>query len=362
MPNAGRPALRLERMIRAARDRSPPEPLDSPPVNWKLFWIGLAIGAVFLVATAHTTDVREQARLLREIPLSKLGWFAAGCGFHLAHLAGRTLRWRLLFPAPRPAPRRLFSALSIGYLYNNMVPRSGELVRMLVVGKWVPALGFGGIAVTIAVERLLDVLMVLALAVLIFAGSHFAAHDVTDSPRSIVWLVAIAVGIAALAAAAVLFQPRVERIADLVIARSPARIRVPLRKLANGVLAGLAGLRALGGRTGLGVLALCALDFVLVNTSYRLLSGTFAPHLLSITDTAFVMVGSGLGAMLPSGPGNVGSMIYFMSVAAGHTPMAPAAAAYAFLIFLSYFLVRSTSGLVCLALETRRERSAAPRR
>lgn len=328
-------------------------------MNWKLFWVGLGLGAVFLAITARHTDVDQQLALLRAIPLSKSGWFAAGCAFHLAHLAGRSVRWRFLFAPPRPPLARLFSALSIGYLYNNLVPRSGELVRMVVVGKWVPALGFGGIGVTIAVERLLDVFMVLTLALTLFATSSFTARDVAGSTSVVTGLVAVAVTIAVVITTIVLFPARVRALTCWVIERLPVRARSPLERFADGIFTALAGLRALGGAAGAIVVALCLLDFFFVNTSYRMLSRAFGQPMISVLDTAFIMVGSGLGAMVPSGPGNVGTMVLIMTLAAERTSMAPAAAAYAFAIFLTYYLVRTAAGVVCLALETRRERALA---
>ncbi len=325
-------------------------------MNWKLFWAGLAIGAVFLAATAQHTDVAHQLALIRGIPASKAGWFVVGCAFHLAHLAGRSLRWRFLFAPPRPAVPRLFSALSIGYLYNNVVPRSGELVRMLVVGKWVPALGFGGIGVTVAVERLLDVLMVLSLAMVVFAGARFTAADVSSTPAILGTIGAVAVGIAVAIAAIVAYPARMRSLTTWILARLPERLRAPLGHFADGIFTALGGLRSLGGRTGAIVVALCLLDFFFVNTSYRMLSRAFGDAMISVSDTAFIMVGSGLGAMLPSGPGNVGTMVFFMAAAAERTSMAPAALAYAVAIFLTYYLVRTSTGVVCLALETRRER------
>lgn len=329
-------------------------------MNWRLFWAGLALGVAFLALTARHTDLHQQLALLRAIPLSKSGWFVAGCAFHLAHLAGRSVRWRFLFAPPRPPAARLFSALSIGYLYNNLVPRSGELVRMVVVGKWVPALGFGGIGVTIAVERLLDVFMVLSLALTLFATSSFTASDVAGSTSVVTGLVAVAITIAAAIVAVVLFPTRIRALTRWVIERFPARARAPLGRFAEGIFAALAGLRALGGTSGAIVVALCLLDFFFVNTSYRMLSRAFGDDMISVLDTAFIMVGSGLGAMVPSGPGNVGTMVLIMTLAAERTSMAPAAAAYAFAIFLTYYLVRTGAGLACLALETRRERAATP--
>ncbi|MFN7953241.1 MAG: lysylphosphatidylglycerol synthase transmembrane domain-containing protein [bacterium] len=328
-------------------------------MSWKLFWAGLAIGAVFLVATARHTDVHQQMALLRAIPASKAGWFVAGCAFHLAHLAGRSLRWRFLFAPPRPALPRLFSALSIGYLYNNVVPRSGELVRMLVVGKWVPELGFGGIGVTVAVERLLDVLMVMSLALVVFAGSRFDAADVSSTPAIIGAVGIAAVAIAATIAVVVAFPTRVRSLVTRLVARMPDRLRGPLGRFSDGIFGALDGLRSLRGGTGAIVVALCLLDFFFVNTSYRMLSRAFGDAMISVADTAFIMVGSGLGAMLPSGPGNVGTMVFFMAAAAARTSMAPAAAAYAVAIFLTYYLVRTSTGVVCLVVETRRERHRA---
>jgi len=76
----------------------------------------------------------------------------------------RARRWRLLMYPNNELPLgRLFSIVNIGYLFNNILPaKAGELVRAYLAGRMLP----GGVPQTLStllVERLLDVLVVVAL-------------------------------------------------------------------------------------------------------------------------------------------------------------------------------------------------------
>jgi len=85
----------------------------------------------------------------------------------LSHVL-RAWRWRYLLDPVKPhiGLRNLFSGVMIGYFFNNILPRAGELARPYAIGKLesVPksfALG------TIVVERIIDVLTFLLLVSLL---------------------------------------------------------------------------------------------------------------------------------------------------------------------------------------------------
>ena len=80
----------------------------------------------------------------------------------------RALRWKyLLLPVKKDLKyRHLFSATSIGYLFNNLMPKVGELVRPYAIGRFEgisKSAAFG----TLMVERILDILSFLFLVGLI---------------------------------------------------------------------------------------------------------------------------------------------------------------------------------------------------
>jgi len=72
----------------------------------------------------------------------------------------RTLRWRVLLSEARPDPRfrDLFAALMIGYAINSIVPRGGEVGRVIALSKLskTPKSSVFG---SIIIERLMDLAM-----------------------------------------------------------------------------------------------------------------------------------------------------------------------------------------------------------
>lgn len=98
-----------------------------------------------------------------------VGWLLLSVAIAvLAHVI-RAARWRLLLR--HGAGIRLldlFSATAIGYFMNNLIPRSGEIIRPYVLSR---RLGrpFAEVVATVVVERILDGLALVLLFVLLVA-------------------------------------------------------------------------------------------------------------------------------------------------------------------------------------------------
>lgn len=94
-------------------------------------------------------------------------WEAVAVVLLLVGVWMRAERWRRLFPpGARPSGRTLFWCLSIGYLFNNILPaRAGEAARVIALRReaGVPAVQS---AVTVVLERIFD-LCALALLFLV---------------------------------------------------------------------------------------------------------------------------------------------------------------------------------------------------
>lgn len=119
----------------------------------------------FLYFAFKGTDLKS---LVEELANANYWWaFAMIPPLLVSHLC-RAWRWKyLLRPLKRDLKyRNLFSAVSVGYLFNNMMPKVGELVRPYAIGKLEgvsKSTAFG----TLMVERILDVLSFLFLVGLI---------------------------------------------------------------------------------------------------------------------------------------------------------------------------------------------------
>jgi uncharacterized protein (TIRG00374 family) len=97
----------------------------------------------------------------------KAVWIVAGIAVTLgAHLA-RAQRWRVMIPNGRSISLlNAFSATIVGYLMNNVIPRSGELVRPYVLAKREDRT-VSSLVATVLVERILDGLTLATLFVLL---------------------------------------------------------------------------------------------------------------------------------------------------------------------------------------------------
>ncbi len=101
--------------------------------------------------------------------LKTINWFWALIPIPIMVLSHyiRAIRWRTIL---RPVMKvnsvlNLFSAVMVGYFFNNILPRGGEVIRPYVYAKR-EKVSFSMVFATIILERLLDVLTLLFLLVI----------------------------------------------------------------------------------------------------------------------------------------------------------------------------------------------------
>lgn len=129
--------------------------------------ISFLLTAVFLYLAFRNTNVED---LWNSLKGANLWWIAALVPIGLFSHLVRALRWRYLL-APIKANtsvRNLFSAVMIGYMVNNVLPRAGELVRSYAIGR-LEAISKSSALGTVVVERILDtVTFLFMLCVILF--------------------------------------------------------------------------------------------------------------------------------------------------------------------------------------------------
>lgn len=114
------------------------------------------LAAVFLYLAFRGTNVADLWNSLREVDYA---WILPVIPIGLFSHYVRAWRWKYLLGHVKPdlSVRNLFSAVMIGYMVNNVLPRVGELVRPYVVGKLEgvsKSTAFG----TVVVERIIDMM------------------------------------------------------------------------------------------------------------------------------------------------------------------------------------------------------------
>lgn len=207
----------------------PPVPPPAARRGRRAIWAvaGTALALALLYRILRDVDFAEVLRHVREVrpaPLV-LAVVLATLTFGL-----RALRWRYLLRADdgRPVPLgALWHATAIGFMANNILPfRMGEVVRAFTAAR-LGRVRFTTAFSSLAVERALDGLTVIALLIVGFFGAGLRPEQEIAGVRLDVMAVragVVCLGILGAALWVVLFPLRAERIVRAVL---------PFRKLAD---------------------------------------------------------------------------------------------------------------------------------
>lgn len=319
--------------------------------NRRTIWLGLAISLVSLILAFRGVHWADLWAALQAVDLRII---ALAGGVFVVNLGLRGARWQtLLSPLGPVAWREAFAFLNIGYLANDVLPlRAGEVIRSLLLAS---KKGFDTAAVlaTVVVERVLDVLVLVGLALLLLQLMPIPA---------LVKQSALVTALLALAAFGVLWwaaqrvsRPRAGRDPDQERAsRLPAHVLgVDVHKIAalgwrlvRSFAAGLATLRSTRQTGWAAVYSLLAWSMTLVYT-WLLLAACQLD--LPWTAALMVVVVVNFGLAIPSSPGFVGVMHYLAVLALSAWSVEPSAAlTFAIVYHGVSFLVTVVLGLVYL--------------
>ncbi len=225
----------------------------------------------------------------------------------LSHVA-RALRWQIVL---RPLKRRTSSWLAFkstvaGYAMNNLIPRSGEIVRpyMMSRGERIP---MAGTLASIVVERLTDVLALAALIVFSLLSFEqrvtnvfpmFSGHAIT----------VLALMLAVLTGFILVFfsERRTEQMVGLFARPLPPKIGEKIRQLGRDFSKGLRGLER-GAILPLlvGTVAIWGLYGLSMYVSLKGFN-TPAMNALTLRDAFLLLTLSGIAFTIPT-PGALGS-------------------------------------------------------
>lgn len=298
--------------------------------------ISLLLTGSFIYLFARRFDVGAAGRALREASPWLVG---ASLLVNLAAYLIRAWRWRVLM-APvkkRIGMYNLTSTMFIGFMVSFLVPfRLGEVVRPVLLARREKVSTTATIA-TVALERLFDVMTVMALLLVYVLTSRgkavMAAGNGAEADQAAVFVRHAVVGVGALVAVAL---PLV-----LVLVLFPKAVAGPLKALhgrGHGGIAArisgtieklVAGLGVMRSRKRLAqTIALSFLMWLVIDWS--ILLGVRAFDLpLQFSDSLLLVVPLGVGIVMPT-PGGVGPYEYLCQVSlAGFWGVAQASAAAA---------------------------------
>jgi hypothetical protein len=273
--------------------------------------------------------------------------------FALGTLA-RALRWRSLFAVGRRPPQgAVVNAMTIGYLYNNILPaRAGEAARVVVLTQRSEASPVEIVA-TVVLERVYDVV---AILVIFFLAQPWLPNVSWFHAAAVVALV-LAVALVGAAAALAIFGDRPIRLLLRPLHLIPVLSESRIGRAVEDIVHGLSGLRSPR-------IAVEAFLWTLVAWMLTALCAYFvvlATHLHVGFDSAvLVVVAVGLSMILPSPPAAIGvfegaTLIALRAYGVSHD----AALSYALVLHAVNFLPFLIVGFPLLHRNSRRTRASA---
>lgn len=306
--------------------------------------LGLLISVVFLWLAFR--DLQPGA-VIDELGRINLAWLAAGALVYFLAVLVITRRWGfLLAGVQRVRTLALFPLVCIGYMGNNVYPfRSGEALRVFLLRRdhGVPIVKG---AVTVAVERVFDGIVMLSFILVALLFSGVVSEDVAN-----VLSVAAPVVIAALLVFFVLAaRPDwLKGMVEIVQTLLPERLGGLVRGASEDIIHGLEALRS--PVQLLGAVFTSYLTWMIEAGVYWMVGQAFD---LDMGYTlALLVVGTvNLAALLPTSPGQIGVFEFFASavlVAAGIEEAV--ALSYAIVVHVTIWLPVTLVGFFFLVRE-----------
>ncbi len=269
---------------------------DQPNNNRRQIWLGILISLISLGAIFYFVRPGDILVALQSTRYAFLLFTAAGI---IAFLVIRAVRWRFLLHNDAPWST-VFHIQNIGYLLSSILPlRIGDIARAVLIGSVPPITIARGVS-TMVVERLLDMLFIVALL-------PFALSGVEQMPD---WMRAgaQAMGVAAIVGIAVLIvaanqRERAVNLVEKILEFIPFLNTAAWTARADSFLAGLDSLTRF--KDGVILILLTIATWLPIIFAYyaTLLAVNLEPNWVM---AAFVVCAAALSVALPSSPGQIG--------------------------------------------------------
>ncbi len=257
--------------------------------RWVQALIMLMIGAALLVALLVTVDLGDVGRALEAA--SVLG-VLAGIALYLGFILVRGWRWQVILQASAPQSRigDAMAITALGWAANAVVPfKLGDVLRIATMARRA-RVGLGEAGATVVLERVLDVLTLLFLAILSGAASG------GQSSGTSVWQRLAVLSIISAMTAVVAFwlvrdEERSLRLWTLVSGRLPSRLRVAAAEVVISVMRGFRCLRSPGRLASCALLGIIAWGLAVASffALFRALSAQLSPATLALAMTLFII-------------------------------------------------------------------------
>jgi hypothetical protein len=263
----------------------------------KKYFLGPLIGALFLCLTLRQIDFGNCWFYIRQ---AKLLWIAVAVVVYSFAFYLRSFRWKFLMSPLKDVPRnRLFSFLIMGFFMNNLLPlRLGEIVRAHITGQKM-GVSRSSVLATVVVERLFDGLSYVVLFFLTILVLPFPSWTKKSMGAGSVLFIGV------LAILYLLSRNRQKAVSLFGALPMPAVIRTRVNAFFSNFLNGLG---SLGHGPSLAKVFLLSLAVWTIEATVFYLMGLSFGMNLSVFQGMLVMIVIGMGAILPTAPGYVGTV------------------------------------------------------
>ncbi|MFN3466839.1 MAG: lysylphosphatidylglycerol synthase transmembrane domain-containing protein [Candidatus Brocadiales bacterium] len=294
-------------------------------ITGKSVWVGFGflVSGICLWLFLRNIDWARVGMALRE---AKYFYVLPGVLVFFLVYVLRVLRWRsLVSEVKRVSFVNIFSATAIGFMANHLLPaRAGEIVRTVVLGKK-EDMGMATVFATIVMERLLDTMSLIILAIGVFALIP-SLHDSTNpnpTPQEIQdshFLLQLESGVGILGVVCALslfffifldlYTERVMGTINRLLSFLPRNLKERLMKILESFVLGLKVLKSVRQVVWLSVLSI-GMWFLAVAGVYVIGYLSFGIK-IPFAGMCLVVVCTSLAVALPQAPGYIG--VYHLAV------------------------------------------------
>lgn len=272
-----------------------------------VYILSLGLAALFLYYAFAGVDTEQ---LWDHIKNASPFWIVTLIVFQMLAHWFRALRWKAIMESMKPDVKtiNLFGAVLIGYGFNNLIPRLGEVARAVAVGKS-ENLSKTSILGTVVVERIID-LLVFAFAVIlsgwIYDGDIYSG-ELSWLKLTIQLGTVLFIGLIVFVVLLIKYKEKFSNLATSLITRFSPKTANRLEELFNKMIAGFSTLKT----TKNYILTVVYSVFIMLGYAATSWAGFHAlgideTYNLGVSAAWIIMSISSIGVMIPT-PGGIGS-------------------------------------------------------
>lgn len=318
-------------------------------MNWK-FWVGIGVSVILVFFLFRGVDYHKLWEASSHANIYY--WIPAFLIQYLLMLI-RSLRWKYLLKSIKEiGVGSLFSATTIGFMANNLLPaRMGEFVRAYVIGQKEDVSVTSSFA-TIVVERIFDIIAVLTMTVIVFLFLELPSgvSQIKDTVRGGAFsLLVVLAGVVLFLTFLVAYRETAISMARRLLSPLPEKIQEQAILFLNSLASGLEIVK--DHRSLIMIIAYSAANWIVSALPIYLITVSFG-FVLPFSSALLILILLAFAVSVPSSPGYVGPFHYAIYLGLGFYGIGKEEAiGMAIVMHLAQFVPLVILGLILLSRE-----------